>query len=179
MSTTDKLLMTAILSMDAYSQGYNRGVFLGAADKPVNIGDATFVRKSDSNPSTANGFYAQSFLWNGKIIVAYRGTDNTDLWGKDPQKGISDIWSGWTIGAGAPAGQAASAISFLKDATGDIASGPTDPNVILTGHSLGGGLAGLITQAASVLREGIAVGTAYFTDLVFGGDCLGRLQCLS
>jgi hypothetical protein len=108
MSNTDKLLMTAILAMDAYDQGYNRGVFLGAADKPVGIGDAAFSKQSTISVADANGFYAQSFQWNGKTIVAYRGTDNLSLdpFALDSQKSVSDVWSGWVVGAGQPTGLA-------------------------------------------------------------------------
>jgi hypothetical protein len=113
MSNTDQLLMTAILSMDAYSQGYNRGVFLpqNKVDPKTgygNIGDAVFVTHSETNPKLAGGFYAQSYLWDGKRVIAYRGTDNLSLdpFALDSQKSVSDVWSGWVVGAGQPTGQA-------------------------------------------------------------------------
>ena len=89
------------------------------------------------------GFYAIAYrvgdgvdgIERGTTVISYRGTD-------DPV----DYLKGWLIGAGvtAPITQADETVEFYSAVVDSL---PSNTNVILTGHSLGGGLAGL----ASVL----------------------------
>jgi hypothetical protein len=132
MSISNDLFM-AILAMDSYNRGYDPGISISG----TSIGNATLRLQSDVQANSAEraaGFFAQSYTWNGQTVISYRGTD--DITGIGP--GASDLWLGWMTGAGAllPGGQAQLAIDFYNSA----ASG----NVILTGHSLGGGLAGFV-----------------------------------
>jgi hypothetical protein len=132
MSISNDLFM-AILAMDSYNRGYDPGISISG----TSIGNATLRLQSDVQANSAEraaGFFAQSYTWNGQTVISYRGTD--DITGIGP--GASDRWRGWITGAGhlVPGGQAQLAIDFYNNA----ASG----NVILTGHSLGGGLAGFV-----------------------------------
>ncbi len=80
-----------------------------------------------------------------EIIFAYRGTD--EPW--------SDGFTGWPLGSGwydSPQSQADLAFGFFNDVMADI-SEPThefhyasSADVVFTGHSLGGGLAGLVAS---------------------------------
>jgi Protein of unknown function (DUF2974) len=128
-------LTLALLALDSYNRNYLRGVFTapgGAGDDNpgVQIGDVTILR---SFADTATSFYAIAYDMGGTTGIAYRGTD--DLAG--------DLLTGWTLGAGfAAASQATEAIQFYQSVTNrSVFNGPA-PDVILTGHSLGGGLAG-------------------------------------
>ena len=139
-----KELMTAILSMDAYNQGYGVGI----NNVGPQIGDATIAMQSDTIPGNLpfqSGFYAVAYTYNGQTIISYRGTDNAAPSGaSDITKGRSDFWNGWTLSAGfSGASQVVLAEQFFAAATGlDPFAGGAQSNIIMTGHSLGGGLAG-------------------------------------
>ncbi|OQW38336.1 MAG: hypothetical protein A4C66_12040 [Nitrospira sp. HN-bin3] len=138
-------LFRAILSMDAYNRGYNAGLDLKpdpdapgvkSDDPGVKIGNAVvFKNKGDAEAQTA-GFYSIAYtLTSGEKVISYRGTDSNPL----------DIATGWTSGAGllgTPYNQSKLAVEFYKAVagTGNLYTA----NVSLTGHSLGGGLAGLV-----------------------------------
>ena len=144
MSISNDLFMS-ILSMDAYNRGYNEGLKVSGG-----IGTATLLRNADDPEGVARAasFFAQAYtLQNGQKIISYRGTD--DL-ARDPL-------TGWLTGGGAIwNSQATLAAQFFQSVVGNgNTSGLTldnlyDANITLTGHSLGGGLAGLI---ASVYRQ--------------------------
>ena len=145
---TDQLLMTAILSMDAYNEGYglNNGpgptVILpgmGANGTVTQIGSAV-IDQNGILSDAATGFYGITYTWNGQTIIDFRGTDNPS----PSLTTLGDILGGWVTGAGIIGGQALDAETLYQEVTGQSIFGPTDSNVILTGHSLGGGLAGLI-----------------------------------
>lgn len=87
----------------------------------------------------SHGFFAISYSSNDTIIVSFRGTNpnnSLDL--------LNDITHGWTLGGGNfAAQQARHATAFLKT----IALDPDNQGkeIVLTGHSLGGGLAGYLS----------------------------------
>lgn len=64
-------LMMAVLSMAAYKK------------QPQSIGSANFISSSATSPNAqqyiADGFFAATYQLNGKIVIAYRGTDNPSL----------------------------------------------------------------------------------------------------
>lgn len=66
-------LMHAILAMDSYNQGYNKGLDHGA----LQIGEATVNALpsgyDDSDWQTA-GFYAFAYNYDGGTVISYRGT---------------------------------------------------------------------------------------------------------
>jgi hypothetical protein len=142
-------LFLSILSMDAYNRGYNRSVIV-AGDQ---IGHATLDNTLEEKVEWQDaGFFAQAYTVTGgalagKTVISYRGTDNFNP-GSDPTSGASDWWSGWSIGAGfSAASQAGLAKQFYLDVTNQsFAYGTAAANVVLTGHSLGGGLAGYISS---------------------------------
>jgi hypothetical protein len=124
--------------MDSYNRGYLPGLNLSGNV----IGDAS-LRQDIGLPdgSQAAGFYAQAYtLANGQTIIAYRGTDQNistpfDLAG-------SDLVNGYGVGAGSPFGpQAQLAVQFYNLVKN---SSPNGSNISVTGHSLGGGLAGYV-----------------------------------
>jgi Ca2+-binding RTX toxin-like protein len=114
-------LMLAVLSMDSYSNDRQ------------NIGTATLLPSILPNDA---GFYAKAYTYNGETIISYRGTDGG--WAA-----ANDILNGWGGGAGYAPTQASLAAEFYRAVIGANAS-PYAGNVTFTGHSLGGGLAGLM-----------------------------------
>lgn len=82
MMTDSKDLLLAILSMDAYNQGYGKGLDHGKTQ----IGIASVSEQSDILPNSAGvnaGFYAISYtldkavgdLATNTTVISYRGTD--------------------------------------------------------------------------------------------------------
>ncbi len=136
-------LFLAILAMDSYNRTGPRNTPSGLV-LPVNdqIGDATVLAGPGGvmeDPST--GFFAQAYDLGGQKIIAYRGTD--DL--------IKDPIFGWPTGFGYYSNaQAALAAQFYQQVVGSGSGSLTlddlySANVWLTGHSLGGGLAGFVS----------------------------------
>jgi hypothetical protein len=159
-------LFLAILSMDAYNRGYGAGIKDGGgADRDglgdgigTRIGTATVSNRSSSllnSPEFAAGFYALAYtLDTDQTVISYRGTDGLTL-GSSPISGGSDIFNGWIQGAGTPTDQSRLALDFYNDVTnGGLPTADTAPNTIVTGHSLGGGLAGLVSTLTGVKGVG-------------------------
>jgi hypothetical protein len=154
-----KDLFLAILSMDAYNRGYGAGLTnedvgaQGGLGETGQLGNATLLTRASLGLDDqayqnwqAAGFYALAYQWNGETVIAYRGTDNAD-W-TTLGDGASDLWQGWTVGLGfAPASQAGLAIDFYEAVTGRSVHDGAAAGTILTGHSLGGGLAGFVAAA--------------------------------
>lgn len=154
-------LFNAVLSMDAYNRGYNAGIKFGndPGDYSIDtqgtqLGAATIIRNKGDADAQASNFYGVAYNYDtdgdgtgDQIIISYRGTD-------DPLGTITesffggDIWDGWTAGVGNDdAQQAELAIRFYQDVVEQVEPTFTDytnNGVVLTGHSLGGGLAGYI-----------------------------------
>ena len=118
------VLDMALLSMDVYEQG----------DQGLNPGGdvGLFARSGAPSVGGVSGFFAQSYSFSGGTVIAYRGT-----------YGINDVLTGWAggfIGSTTLAPQYGYAAEFYQQVNGNsIAS---NSNIYLTGHSLGGGLAG-------------------------------------
>lgn len=144
-------LMKAILSMDAYNRGYDAGIEFHNADQTVNreVGNYTITAHSSDlldeagNPNVDDniGFYALAYAYNGETVISYRGTDDFDE--------ASDYFSSldvsnWLLGTGNYlVDQGVMALEFYNAVAGDPSDTRT-ANISLTGHSLGGGLAGLV-----------------------------------
>ncbi|MGO6982523.1 hypothetical protein [Rhizobium leguminosarum] len=163
--TISKDLFLSVLALDSYNRGYHSGIAV-SFDTAVGLGDTPDISRigsatvsytiADAGISTAafdTGFYAIAYkmggaengagvdgLTSGTTIISYRGTDLGE------NAGGNDIWRGWAIGAGytGPGTQAGLAFDFYTKATGHAVKDGRLSDVILTGHSLGGGLAGLV-----------------------------------
>jgi hypothetical protein len=113
-------LMMAVLALHSYDD--NEAV--------KNIGTASFIKPADQG----SGFAAYAYTYNGETIISFRGTDGYY---------VGDAWYGWGGGVGAETTQAGLAAQFYQSVFGSAAF-PFSTNVTFTGHSLGGGLAGLL-----------------------------------
>lgn len=148
--TVSKDLLLAILSMDSYNRGYGAGVGGLSSDAGTQVGTATIGLDAEDSTGIAEsaGFYAVSYDTSYGTVISYRGTDNPislanlNPW-SDEQGG--DIWNGYGSAAGSSnTNQAHLAAEFYQAVTGTSDSDPRTGSAILTGHSLGGGLAGFI-----------------------------------
>lgn len=163
-------LFHAILALDVYNRGYNSGINeLRNSFAP--IGRASFYMQSNTleNSDDRNaGLYAASYLRDGKTIISFRGTDRFTTDGATGEG--SDITNGWTVGAGFGTGsQAARAKSFFELATGSSVYTPASDSVSVTGHSLGGGLAGFVSVlsgASGVIFDHMPFHIAAIADLL-------------
>jgi RTX calcium-binding nonapeptide repeat (4 copies) len=132
--------------MDSYNRGYGAGIALPGDS--ASIGNATVGTDSTTELGlqiTSNaGFFAISYSWNGQTVISYRGTDNPGL-GTNANGG-SDILNGWIAGTGTAGLQTDLAIQFYQAVTGiSVFQGPPFTPTIVTGHSLGGGLAEMVS----------------------------------
>jgi hypothetical protein len=83
-------LFLAILALDSYNQG-PRSSDPNLNDVGSKIGTAeTNIRLSDNTGWLATGFFAQSYSWNGKTVISYRGTDSFP----------NDLLTGWVLATG-------------------------------------------------------------------------------
>lgn len=130
-------LFLSILAMDSYNRGYNARLNdLKIVPGQTQLGLATILDDKGNLAARNASFYAVAYSWNGEIVISYRGTDS-----------LSDVIYGWTTGAGwGNQAQSDLALQFYKAATGlDPFALAIPSNVVLTGHSLGGGLAGFVS----------------------------------
>lgn len=150
-------LFLAILAMDAYNRGYDAGLtdgvnldgngndLDGLGEAGYSIGKAAILDFNLPSGSQGASFYAIAYeitdgsgidgLDTGDTVISYRGTD-------DP---IADAQTGYLIGlSSANAEQGYLAAEFFQSVTATENTDPRTGDAILTGHSLGGGLAGLI-----------------------------------
>ncbi|MBK9585303.1 MAG: hypothetical protein KA099_11820 [Alphaproteobacteria bacterium] len=135
----NEILFNAILSMDAYNRGYGRGINLTG----TNIGDAQIIFDSTyafNGADINESFYALAYeSASHGTIISYRGTDEHP----------GDEINGYLVAAGSPyEDQAIMAFGFynlvsLTTHNNQIIDPRTADNTV-TGHSLGGGLAGLV-----------------------------------
>ncbi|MCF8710118.1 hypothetical protein L3X40_19910, partial [Rhizorhapis sp. SPR117] len=142
--TLPSKLMNAILAMDAYNRGYNGSIQLpDDTDGSVKIGNAVIEDTKGDAAARAIGFYAIAYDLDGQpggeMAVVYRGTD----YPKALNERFRDPLHGWTLGAGELSSeQGAMAVEFYKEIAGT--GNYFTANITLTGHSLGGGLAGFV-----------------------------------
>ncbi len=155
-------LYKAILAMDAYNRGYGAAIKFGTAPDNSDsvVYDATAVGRAvvydDMGDAAAKGegFYGIAYQFKDsagnvtETVISYRGTDT--LVGNG-YNGGSDFNNGFAIGSGDPysSSQGLLAIAFYLRVASTVYGGSVDPHsstldVSFTGHSLGGGLAGLV-----------------------------------
>lgn len=141
----------SLLALDAYNRGYNAGIKLAGNT----LGDAKIIGDSEKGllnqaigpvGGVDKNFYALAYDmsgvsgWSGaSTVISYRGTDDED-WDKND----SDNYLGWPIGLGniSPQTQTLVAFQFYLQVIGN--ADPQTASVELTGHSLGGGIAGMV-----------------------------------
>jgi Ca2+-binding RTX toxin-like protein len=188
--TTSPLLMKAILAMDAYNRGYDAAIDLRprdskgqlildssgqplASDKEnTQIGNATIkfnsgifsnsTERLDDNIS----FYAVAYDYNGEKVLSYRGTDSLG----------ADTASGYGVGGGKSRKKPKRRWRLIFTMWWLVVVTQAMTNISLTGHSLGGGLAGLVgavygksaTLFDNMAFEGAAQNTKIFSDPASG-----------
>jgi len=129
-------LMNAILAMNAYDFGSH-----AALDGAASTGLGSWTRTTYQDIES-NDFGAVTYSNGSKYEIAYRGT--TTVFGSNFFDG--DLWNGWTIGGGTDeAADVNAAIAYYQNLLATVtANGGSSADITLTGHSLGGGLAGLV-----------------------------------
>jgi Ca2+-binding RTX toxin-like protein len=140
----DELVFQALLAMDSYHRGYDAGVVVPGKK----LGLATFRSDSQAFGGQDIGFYASVYDWDGKTVISFRGTTFASSVGQIPAF-ASDIIEGWSMFLGfGPNRQPGYAKAFYEHVTGLTFVDHLDEygpgNVLLTGHSLGGALAGFV-----------------------------------
>ncbi|WP_068081372.1 calcium-binding protein [Polycladidibacter stylochi] len=92
--------------------------------------DSSLLIYSHKNREESN-FFARSYKFEDKVVIAFRGTDKVP----------ADAWSGWGVGVGSVTSpQLLAAIEFYHETV----SKHPNKEIVFTGHSLGGGLAGFL-----------------------------------
>lgn len=141
--TLQPTLFNAILSMDAYNRGYDASIDLGTRDTGGNflsIGNTEIFDEKGDSPAEAIGFYAIAYDIDSDGVadtIAYRGTDYPEV------DMFRDLEHGWLQGGGSiTQEQTTMAVEFYQEVVGR--GNQLSANVTLTGHSLGGGLAGFV-----------------------------------
>jgi hypothetical protein len=172
-------LIYAILTMDSYNRGYGFGINQLADTIGTRVGNYSISVRTDSvadsttNPAFAAGFYALAYrnATTGETVVSYRGTDVKGIFASDSMGG-SDVTNGYGIAVGLPGHgyfNAANLLDvhatqavFAEDFYRSVANNTSD-SIILTGHSLGGGLAGYVsgfTESHAVVFDNMPFGIA-------------------
>lgn len=121
--------LCAILAMDAYNRGNIPAVDI---DNSAQVGSASVLL---TRADTESGFFAVAYRVGEEVVISYRGTDVRPFseFAKDAEN--------WAGGIGWETAQAKAAAAFYQDVVATYGD-----NVTLTGHSLGGGLAGLMAS---------------------------------
>lgn len=139
--TISKDLFLSILSMDAYNRGYAPGI-AGLSGAPgIAIGSASILDVDLPTGSQPAGFYA--IAYNDPTygtIISYRGTDSFNFLSE-----LTSVDLPISFGGSYEQSQIVLAQQFF-DAV-DAANGCS--SMLLTGHSLGGGLASHAPHAPS------------------------------
>ena len=137
----DATLMAAVLAMDAYNHKPASGswsvdltrYFPGLVDGKLGTGNVIAV--STSFEQIYGNFYAIAYQFPTGPVIAYRGTSSIPF----------DLVNGYEIGAGSSfAPDAYYALSFYKSVAAQQSTDLQSSGIVVTGHSLGGGLAGFV-----------------------------------
>ncbi|MEQ1714036.1 MAG: hypothetical protein ABL908_21935, partial [Hyphomicrobium sp.] len=174
---TEQDVLLAILALDAYSRGANPQLCYSADEADVlaeTIATATWLQSSDDLETAgklagaaAVGFGASQYKLAGKTVISYRGTSFDGVAGPSAK----DVLHGLTLGVDySGADQAQLAKEFYTIVSGQQVYGGTPPdNLILTGHSLGGGLAAFVaslTGAQASIYNNIPFGSGVVAEIL-------------
>lgn len=142
------------LAMDAYNRGYADAEdpatrqwmqYEGGSDPLVwtsaSLSDDLFGI-SGKNDDVASGFFAAAYEVDGQIVLSFRGTD--DLEGQN-----LDQTYGWSLSTGTLERQAMLAVVAYEA----VAALHPDKTITVTGHSLGGALAGFVSGIFDVAGQ--------------------------
>ena len=181
--TIDQDVFLSLLALDSYNRGY--GANVGGLLEDEQIGEATLTtRASIFGDSTdqiyqnwqSAGFYAIAYNWNGQTIISYRGTNFPSEFTLSEFVAFyqQDFGGGWDIFTGIGSGShAVFARDFYEAVTGfDFVQSDSDPiatNITLTGHSLGGALAGYVasrTFASAEIFDPVPFGVEAYANAV-------------
>jgi Ca2+-binding RTX toxin-like protein len=142
-------LLLAILAMDSYNRGYNARVSFNGNDDTYgsSIGTASVIASKGDVTAQQASYYSIAYSLgpeaggSNQIVIAYRGTDMDHI--------ANTAINSYPVALGYPdTNQSEMAAEFYKNINdGSIAA---NSNITLIGHSLGGGLAGLIGSAYGV-----------------------------
>lgn len=153
-------VIASILAMDSYNRGYGEKIINPGGHAPTSpnkLGNIKIAYEAQPTLGQANSFYGIAYEYAGQFYLSYRGTDYYN----NPDDGFfsnikalvdGDVWEGWRIGSGskiigADTDQSELAFELYQSVVNHVHSVSGhyfDSDVILTGHSLGGGLAGLV-----------------------------------
>lgn len=141
MTTTSEELFMAILAMDSYNREYLPKI--GNMPIGTSIGNATILAETDlPNGAILASFAAVAYSYDGGTVISYRGTDDLSL--PEGLLSLPEDVQAWAGGMGFLTEQSEMAAQFYKTVIGN--NSPYDVNVTFVGHSLGGGLAGLMAS---------------------------------
>jgi hypothetical protein len=151
---TSQDVLLALLALDSYSRGENAQLLnKDLSQLATTIGSANWNFDSDDmEGALSTGFSASKYtLTDGKTVIAYRGTDFTSNFGV--VKDIGAWMSSFGVVGDSIGGvklQPYYAQKFYEDVTHRSlfpgGSGTPGSNVLVTGHSLGGSLAGYVAS---------------------------------
>lgn len=149
---TQDSLDQAILAMHTYNVGANARM----ADLEIGIGHFTLL---NSISFSSTGFAASAYQDNnGHIFISYRGTDFNEGW--------ADKLNGWGLGVGYGAydtPQLVQAVQYYQHIADLYAANDLyGADITLTGHSLGGGLAGYVASVYG--KHAVIFDTMVFED---------------
>ncbi|NBB59860.1 hypothetical protein GVN18_11305 [Pseudomonas sp. ODNR1LW] len=185
----DRKVLLSLLSMDIYNRGDQNAEIPGAAGifELNNIGIGNLIYRGDHEDiigvdfENSASFHAEVWRLGGEIFIVYEGTDNpAGDFDNLTLNGIltGDLLNGWTIGGGyAPASQAQYAIDVYEAVAKRDAGASSNytifdgalSGITLTGHSLGGGLAGFVAALSgnqAVLFDHMPFGLAAIAQYV-------------
>src|SRR5258707_11490333 len=118
----------AALALDVYNRDAGEGYVYEAAVAAI---DGFVPHAGQSVPGDANTFSANYYVKGDTIVIAYRGTD----------EGVSELLGdAISVANGYPNAQVYDALKYYDD----IAAQNPGKTIYVTGHSLGGGLAGIV-----------------------------------
>lgn len=167
--TVSKDLFLSILSMDAYNRGYNPGIQGLSDDAGTMVGSAAIQDQDLPANYQAASFFAISYtigsgvdgISPGTTVISYRGTDSIPAELVPVDLPISFLGSYQQE-------QISYALKFFQSVNETNGGAP----MLLTGHSLGGGLAGItgaVNDTSFDVVDHIGFNTAV-ANLVAGWD---------